>query len=148
MEKVNDICYEKSNFLDLEPSMIIHVRSPSNLIGSCSCRLRVISHLYWWSYSEVFVDVRLFLDKSVGEFSMVYKKCVLSCGLGSIITIWVCNLLDSTRFVLSFPNTLLTFCFTRVSSGLSSSVNILQIADVALRVVFLLFCYVFSHYFA
>ena len=56
-----------------------------------SCRLRVISHLYWWSNSEVFVDVWLFLDKSIGEFSMVYKKCVLWCGLGSIITISACN---------------------------------------------------------
>ena len=27
--------------------------------------------------SEVFVDVRLFLDKSIGEFSMVYKEFVL-----------------------------------------------------------------------
>ena len=41
------------------------------------------------------------------------------------------------------------FIFDSVRLGLSSSENILQQADVALRVVFLLFfCYVFSHYFA
>ena len=40
------------------------------------------------------------------------------------------------------------FFFDSLRLGLSSSANILQIADVALRVVFLLFCYVFSHYFA
>ena len=38
-----------------------------------SCRLRVISHLCRWSNSEVFVDVWLSLEKSIGEFSMVYK---------------------------------------------------------------------------
>ena len=40
------------------------------------------------------------------------------------------------------------FIFDCVRLGLSGSANILQIAEVALRVVFLLFCYVFSHYFA
>ena len=39
-----------------------------------SCRLRIISHLYWWSNSEVFVDVWLSLDKSIAEFPTVYKK--------------------------------------------------------------------------
>ena len=29
-----------------------------------SCRLRIISHLYWWSNSEVFVEDWLFLDNS------------------------------------------------------------------------------------
>ena len=44
---------------------------------------------------------------------------------------------------------LFKFIFDSVRLGLSSSENILQLADVALRVVFLLFfCYVFSHYFA
>ena len=42
--------------------------------------------------------------------------------------------------------------FDGVGLGLSTSTNILQIADVALRFVILLFllcfCYVFSHYFA
>ena len=40
------------------------------------CRLCVISHLHWWLNSEVFVDVSGFpcLDKSKGEFSIVYKK--------------------------------------------------------------------------
>ena len=56
-----------------------------------SCRLCVISHLYWWSNSEVFVDVWLFLDKSIGEFWMLYKTCVPWYGLGPIITIWSCN---------------------------------------------------------
>ena len=40
------------------------------------------------------------------------------------------------------------FIFDTVRLGLSSSANILQIADVALRVVFLLFFHVFSYYFA
>ena len=40
------------------------------------------------------------------------------------------------------------FILDSVRLGLCNSANILQIADVALRVVFLLFCYVFSHYFA
>ena len=39
------------------------------------------------------------------------------------------------------------FIFDSVRLRLSSSANILQIADVALRVVFLLFCYVFNYYF-
>ena len=39
------------------------------------------------------------------------------------------------------------FIFDSVRFGLSSSATILQIADVALRVVFLLlFCHVFSYY--
>ena len=37
-------------------------------------RLRAISHLYWCSNSEVLVHVWLSLEKSIGEFSMVYKK--------------------------------------------------------------------------
>ena len=36
--------------------------------------LQAISHLYWRSNSEVLVDVWLSLEKSIGEFSMVYKK--------------------------------------------------------------------------
>ena len=40
------------------------------------------------------------------------------------------------------------FIFNTVRLGLSSSANILQIADVALRDVFLLFLRVFSYYFA
>ena len=39
------------------------------------------------------------------------------------------------------------FIFDSVRLGLSSSANILQIADVALRVV-CCFCHVFSYYFA
>ena len=39
-----------------------------------SFRLRAISHLYRCSNSEVFVDVRLSHEKSIGEFSMVYKN--------------------------------------------------------------------------
>ena len=56
-----------------------------------SFRLLAISHLYWCSHSEVFVDVWLSLEKSIGEFSMVYKKWVLWCGLGPIITILARN---------------------------------------------------------
>ena len=40
------------------------------------------------------------------------------------------------------------FIFYSVRLGLSSSANILQIADVAVRVVFLLFLPFFSYYFA
>ena len=40
------------------------------------------------------------------------------------------------------------FIFDSVRLDLSSSVHILQIAYVALRVVFCCFCYVLSHYFA
>ena len=40
------------------------------------------------------------------------------------------------------------FIFDSVRLGLSSSANILQIADVALQVASWCFCYVFSHYFA
>ena len=40
------------------------------------------------------------------------------------------------------------FIFDSARLGLFSSANILQIADVALRVVFLLPCHVFSYYFA
>ena len=36
-----------------------------------SCRLCVISHLCRWSNSELFVDVWLSLNKSIGEFSMI-----------------------------------------------------------------------------
>ena len=68
---------------------------------------RAISHLYWCSNSELFVDVWLSLEKSIGEFSMVYKKWVLWCGLGPIITIAACNKFNSTRFVQSIPDTLL-----------------------------------------
>ena len=39
------------------------------------------------------------------------------------------------------------FIFDGVRLGLSSSTDILQKAYVALRVVFLLFCYVFCYYF-
>ena len=40
------------------------------------------------------------------------------------------------------------FIFDSVPLGLSSSANILEIADVTLRVVFCCFCHVFSYYFA
>ena len=51
------ICLEKQDFFDND-----------------LCRFRVIFHLYWWSNLEVFVDVWLSLVKSMGEFSIVYKK--------------------------------------------------------------------------
>ena len=39
------------------------------------CRLRVISHLHWWSNSEVFRRCQwLSLNKSSGEFSIGYRK--------------------------------------------------------------------------
>ena len=53
------------------------------------------------SNQDVFVDVWLSLDKSIGELSMVYKKWVLWYGLGSIITILTstCNLFNSTTLL-------------------------------------------------
>ena len=36
--------------------------------------------------------------------------------VASIITIWACNLLNPTRFVLAIPNTLLTFSYSEYSS--------------------------------
>ena len=50
--------FGKSSFLDLEPLTMI----------------RVTSHLYWCLNLEVFVDVWLSQDKSIVEFSIVYKK--------------------------------------------------------------------------
>ena len=59
------------------------------------------------------------------------------------------------------PNSIIVLLFIQTNSyykniiifdiarlGLFSSANILQIADVALRVAFLLICHVFSYYFA
>ena len=59
--------FGKSSFLDLEPSTWIHADSDSRFLTSTG------------SNSEVFVDVWLFLDKSISEFSMALlkKKCVL-----------------------------------------------------------------------
>ena len=59
----------------------------------------VISHLHRWHNSEVFVDVYkwLSLDKSNGEFSIVYKKWVLCYCLGSITTISACNYSSTPR---------------------------------------------------
>ena len=50
--------FGKSRFLDLEPSAMIHADS---FLTSTDDRS-----------SEVFVDVWLSLDKSIGEFSTVY----------------------------------------------------------------------------
>ena len=40
-------------------------------IAICDC---AIVHLYWCSNSEVFIYVWISLEKSIGEFLMVYKK--------------------------------------------------------------------------
>ena len=72
-----------------------------------SLRLHAISHLYWCSNSEVIGRCLASLEKSICEFSMVYKKWLLWCGLGPIITILACNKFNSTRFVQSIPDTLL-----------------------------------------
>ena len=59
--------FGKSSFLDLEPSTIqIHADSVS-FLTSTDDRIQKYS----------LVDVWLFLDKSIGEFLMLYKKCVL-----------------------------------------------------------------------
>ena len=72
MEKVT------SSFLGLEPSTMTQTSYH-------------FSPLLTFEF-EVFGDVWLSLDKSIGEFSMTYKKkWVLWYGLGSIITISACN---------------------------------------------------------
>ena len=57
--------FGRSSFLDLELSTMIHADSVSFLISTFS------------SNSEVSVNVWLSLDKSIGEFTTVYKKYVL-----------------------------------------------------------------------
>ena len=67
--------FEKSSFLDLEPSAMIQNSchfSPLLILQNC-------------------VEVWLSLAKSISEFSTVYKKWVLWYVLGSIITILTCN---------------------------------------------------------
>ena len=71
-----------------------------------------------WGRGWVVLVVRTKWRGTFAEHSIrftVYENWVLWYGLGSIITISVCNLFNSTRFILSIPDTLLTFCFTRVS---------------------------------
>ena len=81
---------EKSNFLDLEPSTMIQAL----------CHFSPLS--------EVFVDVWLFLDTSIGEFEngiriimeygiqQSHKKWALWHDLGSIIMILTCNFCSSS----------------------------------------------------
>ena len=76
-----------------------------------SCRLRVISHLYWRSNSEVFVHVWLSLDKSIsfGEFPVVYNKWVLckvynhDFGFVTSSTLQLLFRVFRMRFSLSLP---------------------------------------------
>ena len=56
-----------------------------------SCRLCIIFHLYWWSNSEVFVDVWHSWTKPSVNSQWYIEKWVLWCGLASIITITACN---------------------------------------------------------
>ena len=70
--------FGKSSFLDREPSTMIpeFMQSlPTDLRALLSEFLeQATPMIYWCSNSEIFVDVWLSLEKSVGEFSMVYKK--------------------------------------------------------------------------
>ena len=69
------------------------------------------------SNSELFVDVQLSLDKSIGEFSMGYKKNECSdTTYGLSITILTCNQFNSTRFVQIFQ-----MCFMSVSCDMQIS---------------------------
>ena len=91
-----------------------------------SCRLRVISHLYWWSNSEVFVDVWLSLDKSIGECSMVYRK------MSALVWLRVYNHDFGLWLVQLYKNCLsiLTFCFTSVSCDMQISYEMVSNAHV------------------
>ena len=51
MEKVNDICWEKSNFLDLEPSIMIHVDSVS-FLTSTDDRIQKYSSIFGFSWTN------------------------------------------------------------------------------------------------
>ena len=76
-----------------------------------SCRLHIISHLYWWSNSEVFVDLWLSLDKSITEFPIVYKK------MSALVWNRVCNhdfgllLVQLYKFCLEYSGCTFHFLF-------------------------------------
>ena len=72
------------------------------------------------SNPEVFVDVGLSTENSVGEFSMVPNNWVLSViwlghGKGMVITILTCNLTSTLQGFDIARDALISFWFTRVS---------------------------------
>ena len=57
--------FGKSSFLDLEPSAMIHADSVS-FLTSTDDRIQKYSLMFGFYW-----------NKSIGEFSMLYKKCVI-----------------------------------------------------------------------
>ena len=60
MEKVNDICLEKSNFLDLEPSIMIHVDSVS-FLTSTDDRIQKYSSIFGFSWTNPSVNSQWYI---------------------------------------------------------------------------------------
>ena len=79
------------------------VNLPHGTITQTSCNFSPLLMFKFGSIGRCLAS----LEKSICEFSMVYKKWLLWCGLGPIITILACNKFNSTRFVQSIPDTLL-----------------------------------------
>ena len=95
--------FGKSNFLGHEHSATIHADSVS-FLTSTDDRVQKYSPMFGFSWTNPSMN------------SQWYMKNVCSdVALKSIITIWACKLFNSKRFVLSIPDTLLTFCFMLVS---------------------------------
>ena len=99
-----------------------------------SCRLRVISHLYWWSNSQVSVNVWLSLDKSIGEFTTVYKKYVLWYGLGSLKVNVVPVLTWLQLAVVAIPHLVKPGCAKQIDLSLGSQAVNTEIFAAALMV--------------
>ena len=85
--------------------------------------------------------------KTINEWGWVsYEQLWRSRRITSEISIILYMIRLNNCFILTSID--VTFIFDSAGLGLLSSANILQIADVAHRVVFLLFLPCFSHYFA
>ena len=96
--------FGKSNFLDLEPSTMIHADSVS-FLTSTDDRVQKYSSMFGFSWT----------NPSKNSQWDIKNVC------SYVITIWTYKLFNSTRFVLSIPDTLLTFCFTLVSRDMQIS---------------------------
>ena len=97
-----------NSFLDIILSTMIHADSVS-FLTSADDRIQKYSSMFGFPWTNPSVNSQWYV-----------KQWVLWYGLGSIITILVCKL-NSTRFVLSIPDTLLTLCFTCVSCDMQIS---------------------------
>ena len=71
--------FEKSSFLDLEPSTMIHAHSVS-FLTSTDDRIQKYSWIFGFSWTNPSVKSQWYI-----------KKRLLWCGLGSINTIWPCT---------------------------------------------------------